>query len=53
MEFDVEITETLQRSVHVDASSCEEAVQLVRNAYRNEEVVLGADDFMSVEIKVE
>ena len=43
--YAVEITETLQRIVYIDAKSAEKH-------YRNEEIVLDASDYQDTEIEV-
>ena len=48
----VEITETLQRQVSVKASSYEEAYEIVKRAYKNEDIVLDCDDFVRGDIDV-
>ena len=46
-KFDVEITETLQRTVSVEADSRAEAERLVTEAWNNEDYVLDAlKDFL-------
>lgn len=45
-EYDVEITETLQKIVTVRAESREEAEALVEDRWNNEEYVLTSDDFV-------
>ena len=49
--FDVEITETLQRTVSVEAASQEEAEKIVTKAWNNEEYVLNSADFVGVDFK--
>lgn len=51
-EFEVLITETLQRKVKVKASNEIEAKIKVFDMYDNEEIVLGNDDFLDYSIKV-
>ncbi|MGO3120347.1 MAG: DpnD/PcfM family protein [Moraxellaceae bacterium] len=46
--FTISIEETLQRSVVVEAKTDEEAYELVKNRYDNEEIVLDSDDFSEV-----
>lgn len=43
-KFDVEITETLQRTVSVEAVSQEEAEKIVTEAWNNEDYVLDSTD---------
>ena len=50
MKFKVEITETLQRIVEVDAASTEDAERQVCEAYLAGDIVLDAEDSMGVEI---
>ena len=44
--YEVEITETLRRTVTVEAHDYDEAISKVRNAWRRSEYVLDADDFL-------
>jgi hypothetical protein len=50
MKYEVEITETLQRIVEIEAASAEDAERQVRAAYRTGDIVLGAEDCTDVEI---
>jgi hypothetical protein len=50
MKYEVEITETLQRVVEVEASSAEDAERQIRATYRAGAIVLNAEDCMGVEI---
>ena len=50
-KFDVEITETLQRMVSVEAASQEEAEKIVTKAWNNEDYVLDSADFVGVDFK--
>lgn len=50
--YEVTVTETLERVVYVKADSMEDARELVRIQYRREEIVLDAEDFVSVEFEV-
>ena len=50
-KFDVEITETLQRTVSVEAASQEEAEKIVTKAWNNEDHVLDSADFVGVDFK--
>ena len=49
--FDIEITETLQRTVSVIADSREEAEQMVDDGWHNEDYVLDSEDFIDVDFK--
>lgn len=48
-QCDVEITETLQRTISVEANSREEALTKVKEKMRNEEVVLDSNDYIDTE----
>ena len=48
-EFQIEITETLSRIVSVDANDIDEAIQKVREQYRQSDIVLDSEDFISVD----
>ena len=48
-EFEVEITETLQRTVVIRAGSRAEAEVLAEEMWNNEEFVLGAEDLVVAE----
>lgn len=52
MKYRVEVTETLQRIIEIDAESSEEAESKVRRQYRNEDIVLDSADFIDVEFEV-
>lgn len=44
--FIVEITETLQKLVKVRAQDENEAIKKVKNAYRDEKIILDSSDYM-------
>lgn len=48
-QYIIEITETLQRQVSVEADSYEEAVKKVRKEYDEEEIVLNYLDIVDVQ----
>ena len=50
-KYDVEITETLQRTVSVEAASQEEAQQMVTDAWNHQDYVLDSNDFIGVDFK--
>ena len=52
MKYEVEITETLQHSVEIEAASAEDAERQVRAAYLAGDIVLDAEDCMGVEVAV-
>ena len=49
--FDIEITETLQRTVSVAADSREEAEQMVDDGWHNGDYVLDSEDFIDIDFK--
>ena len=52
-QYRVYVTEKLQRAVEVTAASKEDALKQVQESYDNEDIVLSADDFESMEMSVE
>ncbi|MBQ6616422.1 MAG: DpnD/PcfM family protein [Thermoguttaceae bacterium] len=48
-EFQIEITETLSRIVSVKANDINEAIQKVREQYRQSDIVLDSEDFITVD----
>lgn len=52
MKYKVEIIETLQRTIDVEASSAKEAIEQVQDSYRNCEIVLSADDYIDTKIEL-
>lgn len=50
--FNVAVTETLCRTISVQADNPNEAYLIVRNAWRNSEFVLEAGDFFDVDFNV-
>ncbi|MDD2191461.1 MAG: DpnD/PcfM family protein [Bacteroidales bacterium] len=51
--YRIEITETLQRVVEVEADSSEEALSIVENQYKNEDIVLDENDFKAYSIDLD
>jgi hypothetical protein len=49
--FKIEVHEVLSRVVRVEAESQNDAISKVKNMYRNEEIVLDAEDYEYTEIK--
>lgn len=43
--FNITITEALSTTVETQAETLEEAIQNVEDRYRNQEIILTADDF--------
>lgn len=50
--FNVQITETLQRTVTVEALNYNEALTLVRVVWKKSQYVLDADDFIEAAFEV-
>lgn len=50
--YSVEITETLQKTIDVEAPSYHEAFESVSKSYKNGEIVLDSSDFIDYEISV-
>lgn len=51
-KFKVNITETLSRTIEVEAESASDAKDMVRTTYDNEDLVLDYSDFEEVQIKI-
>lgn len=51
MKYKVEVTETLQRIIEVEADSIFQAVEAVANDYSRGEIVLDSMDFIGYDIK--
>lgn len=47
--YKIEIEETLQKVVEVQANSLDEAIDIAQERYRNEEYILNEDDFKGAE----
>ncbi len=52
-EFEVTITETLQKTVSIEAETKEEAKQLVEDMWKDGDIILDADNFADVEYAVD
>ena len=50
--YEVKITETLRRTVTVEARDYDDAIDKVRNAWRRSEYVLDADDFLEAGFEI-
>ena len=46
-KFIIEITETLQRQVEIEAESKETAMSTIRNQYSKQEIVLDSSDYIN------
>jgi hypothetical protein len=52
MLYNVEITETLQRTLSINAESEDEAYDIAKKMYRECEVVLDSFDYIDTEIDI-
>ena len=50
-KFTIEITETLQRQIEIEAETCLDAERIAKQMYRNEEIVLNENDYIDTEIR--
>ena len=50
-KYQIQITETLQRVIEVEANNYDEAEDKVNEDYRNGDIVLDYSDYMSTEIE--
>jgi hypothetical protein len=50
--FKIEVQEFLSRIIEIEAKSAEEAISKVREMYRNEEIVLDSDDYVTTKIEI-
>lgn len=48
-EFEVTITETLQKTVTVEADSKDDALQIAEDMWKDSDIILDADNFVNVE----
>ena len=51
-KFVVEVTETLQRQVEIEADNEQEALQKVKELYRDEEIILDWQDFVGNDFQI-
>lgn len=49
--FKIEVKELLSKVVEVEATSKEEAISKAYKMYKNEEIVLDSDDYLTTEIE--
>ena len=47
MEYRIKITEILEKTIPVKANSFVEAMDIVKGKYRNEEIILSANDYVT------
>lgn len=51
-KFSIEIIETLNRVIEIEAADENEALNIIRQKYRNSEVVLSADDYANTSFNI-
>lgn len=47
--YKIEITETLQKQIEVEASSIEKAIKKTKEQYQNQEIVVNENDYVNTE----
>jgi hypothetical protein len=52
MKYKIEITETLQKTIEVEADNIEDALLKVKHQYRKEEIILDDTSYIDTEFKV-
>lgn len=50
--YNVKITETLRKTVNVEARDYDDAINKVREAWRRSKIVLDADDFLEAGFEI-
>ena len=50
--FSIEIIETLSKTVEIEAKDVEQALSKAQEMYRNEQVVLGSNNYLSTEFLI-
>ena len=50
-KYKIEITETLQKTVEVEADSKENALRQVMNMYKKEEIILDDNDIVDLDFR--
>ena len=48
-KFNIEITETLQRQIEIEAEDYDEAMKIIKEKYHNCEIVLDSNDYLDTE----
>ena len=51
-KYIIEITETLQKQIEIEANSKEDALKLAKNKYRNEEIILDSENYVTTDFDV-
>ena len=52
MRYKVQITETMQRIIEIEATDLHEAIRIIKKKYQKEEIILNEKDFIDVEFNV-
>ena len=47
MKYKIKITEVLEKTISINANSFVEAMDIVKEKYKNEEIILSANDYAS------
>lgn len=50
--YRIEITETLQKTIEIEASSDDEAINIVKSLYNKEEIVLDEKNYIDTEFNI-
>lgn len=50
-KYNIEITETIQKTIQVEAENEQEALRIAMKRYKNSEVILTDEDFIDVDFK--
>ena len=48
-KYTIEITETLQRQIEIEANDHDEAFKIIKRKYRNGEIVLDSNDYIDTD----
>jgi len=51
-KFNIEITEILQRNISIEAKNISQALELISKKYKNEEIILSSEDYISTDISI-
>lgn len=51
-KYKFEITEILQKEIEIEANSYEEAYQKLKSKYKDEDIILDANDYVDTEYKL-
>lgn len=51
-KFNIEITETLQRQIEIEAEDYDEAMKIIKDKYHNSEIVLDSNDYIDTDFRL-